>query len=102
MLHCPLWITTEALGLSPFSIYFDLSVPVFLFSQKEEYLDALNKQEIAEKEFKRAVSERDAMAADVNVAKGEAQKVEQLYKEQDELLGLLSSELIPNKLLHRQ
>lgn len=47
----------------------------------------MNKQEIAKKELDGVVKERDIMATEVNSSKGEAQKVEQLYKEQDELLG---------------
>lgn len=57
---------------------------------QEEYLDALNQQEIAKKELDRAIQEQETMAAEVNSAKGEAQNVEQIYKEQDELLGIAS------------
>ena len=50
-------------------------------------MEALNRQEIAKKEYSDAQRQLDLLAADLEKIKKEAEKVDELYAEQDELLG---------------
>ncbi len=54
---------------------------------QEEYLDALNKQEIAKKELDASIRQKNETDCEIQKLKGEMTKGEDLYKEEDELLG---------------
>ena len=54
---------------------------------QEEYLDALNKQEIAKKELDGAQSTLKSVQDELARLRKDAESINTLYKEQDELLG---------------
>ena len=56
-------------------------------SFQEEYLEARNTEEIVRKELEGVRRQRDDVSADVTVLLADAQKLEDLYEEQDDLLG---------------
>lgn len=58
-----------------------------LSKEQEEYLEALNKQEIAKKELDGVQRQRDTVGAEVKALKKETDKLQKLYQEQDELLA---------------
>jgi hypothetical protein len=58
-----------------------------LSKEQEEYLEALNKQEVMEKAVDGAKKQCEKVAAEVKGLKIEAEELYKIYKEQDELLG---------------
>lgn len=53
---------------------------------QEEYLEALNKQEVAQKEYVGVKEQREQLTAEVSGLQKEAEAIDQLYKDQDEML----------------
>ncbi|XP_064645995.1 putative mediator of RNA polymerase II transcription subunit 26 isoform X3 [Lineus longissimus] len=60
-----------------------------LSKEQEEYLEALNKQEVTEKALDGAKKQHEKVAAEVAGLKVEAEELYAIYKEQDELLAKL-------------
>ena len=58
-----------------------------LFSNQEEYVEALNKQEITKKELDEAIRQRDLLSADLEKMNESAKRVNELYDEQEDILG---------------
>lgn len=54
---------------------------------QEEYLEALNKQEISKKELDGVKHQRDQLTSEVKTLKKEVDSLQKIYQEQDELLG---------------
>lgn len=54
---------------------------------QEEYVEALNNQEIAKKELDEGIRQRDLMVADHQRLKQSADEVQNLMDEQEDLLG---------------
>ncbi|KAK2167467.1 hypothetical protein LSH36_27g03035 [Paralvinella palmiformis] len=59
--------------------------------EQEEYLEALNKQEIAKKELDQAKVMKDQVKSDLNKLKKEADQLQKIYTQQDELLASIFS-----------
>ena len=68
---------------------FRLSVIHCSVMLQEEYLEALNKQEIIQKELHQVKTQHQQVTNELNGLKTGAGKVTELYTEQDELLGRL-------------
>ena len=75
------------LKISITSIVWNLKLTVFRFCLQEEYLEALNVQEIAKKDLDGVTRQRDSTQQEVDHLKAEADKLTSIYREQDELLG---------------
>ncbi|XP_013415071.1 uncharacterized protein LOC106177002 isoform X1 [Lingula anatina] len=58
-----------------------------LTKEQEEYLDAVNNEEIAKKQLVGVTAQRDKVAKEVEEMKLAAEALQKLYKEQDELLA---------------
>lgn len=54
---------------------------------QEEYLEALNKQEIVKKELDGAKHTLDLVTNETNTLRKDAAQITELYRQQDELLG---------------
>ena len=65
----------------------NISVISWFVCVQEEYLDALNRQEIAKKELEGAQSMFKTVQEDLQRLRQDAESINKLYKEQDELLG---------------
>ena len=66
----------------------NLSLPLpFWFPSQEEYLEALNKQEIAKRELDGITKQKEEVAKEVKTLQADVDKINKIYKEQDELLG---------------
>ncbi|XP_076029182.1 BH3-only protein sayonara [Oratosquilla oratoria] len=57
--------------------------------EKAEYLAALNKEEIAEKELRNAQQQREQLASEVIELEKKAGEIQELYSQQDEILDKL-------------
>ena len=54
---------------------------------QEEYLDALNEQEIVEKQLNGLIKQRDALAVELRATATKSKQLQDLYQEQDDLLA---------------
>ena len=64
---------------------------------QEEYLEALNKQEIAKKELDSSIRQREQLEADIKAMQGAASVQLKTQNEMDELLGIKIHPLFPKR-----
>jgi len=67
--------------------YFKGNFDSQMSKEQEEYLDALNQQEIAKKDLDGVTKQKETTEAEINHLKGDAEKLKKIYAEQDELLS---------------
>lgn len=73
------------LSLLPISWQFQANTTTLC--PQEEYLEALNEQEIVQKQLNGIVKQRDGVAREVDDMSSRGKTLQTLYQEQDELLG---------------